>query len=137
MDEIIEYPSGKRIQISNNFYSSEFDCPCGCATTKISKILVQRLQMLRNKIGKAIAINSGYRCAAYQQNLKERGYETAKGTSTHELGTAADVRADLSGLDLEAAARAVGFTSVGVAGSWCHVDTREGVRRWEYASLRR
>lgn len=41
----------------------------------------------------------------------------------------------LTGLELEKAARAVGFKAVGIGHNWVHLDIRmDKERRWEYKS---
>ena len=58
------YEKGKAVQLSENFKSTEFDCHgfgC-CRETKVSLQLVDILQSVRNHFGKAVTINSGYRC---------------------------------------------------------------------------
>ncbi len=132
---LLTYPKGSNDRLSTHFAVSEFACPCPqCTETKIDSDLIDKLQAFRHKAG-PLRVNSGYRCPAYQDELRARGYETSAGPSQHTLGRAADVmRADEGsiGLDLEACARASGFSSVGVGHSWVHVDLRPGYRRWEY-----
>ncbi len=132
------YKKGENAVLSTNFRSSEFDCECKkCTETKIDLDLIIKLEAFRTQVGHPIRINSGYRCQAYQDDLRARGFETSLGPSTHTEGRAADVsRADSgsTGLELEVLARSAGFTSVGVGGHWCHLDLRSGYRRWEYKS---
>ena len=123
------------VQISPNFNSDEFDCPCDkCDHTLIDEDLVSKLQALRDLTGASLHINSGYRCQAHQDALTASGAETAKGVSQHTLGKAADVKVEgLSGPDLEVKARDVGFMAVGVAKTWCHLDLRiDKERTWYY-----
>lgn len=128
----------KDTKISDHFTVKEFLCKCGaCSTCIIDSDLVKRLESLRVLIGAPIRINSGYRCQAYQDALRLQGYETSQGPSTHTLGQAADIECQhlpLIGVELEALARQAGFTSVGVAPIWVHVDLRPGYRRWSYKS---
>lgn len=131
------YSKESNERISDHFRIGEFVCPCtNCKETKIDSDLVDKLEALRKKIGKPLKINSGYRCENYQNELRLRGYETAVGVSQHTEGRAADVMSEdsrLSGTSLEALARSVGFTSIGVGHSWIHCDLRAGYRRWEYS----
>lgn len=120
--------------MSPNFRATEFDCPCGqCTETQIDEDLVSKLQQLRDTAG-SIKINSGYRCANYQEELRKRGYETAKGVSQHELGKAADICiAGLTGPQMEEKAKEL-FKAIGVGRYFVHVDLRDDKeRRWTYA----
>lgn len=134
------YKKGSNAQLSTHFNLREFDCKCThCQETLIDPELINKLEVLRTNLGeKPIRINSGYRCHAYQNELRLRGYETASRTSEHELGRAADVAETSHGIPggtLEKAARLAGFKAVGVGGYWIHVDLREDKeRRWTYAS---
>lgn len=129
-----QYTKGCQDKLSINFKAYEFDCPCTeCKITFIDSDLVSQLQKTRDYFKSKLAITSGYRCTNYQNQLRLRGYETAKGLSQHQLGKAADIANGVaSGAELEEAARASGFTSVGVGKYFIHVDTRPGQRRWFY-----
>jgi uncharacterized protein YcbK (DUF882 family) len=133
---VLQYQKKEGRKLSDHFVSDEFDCPCDkCVVTLIDLSLVERLEQVRAILSAPIRINSGYRCASYQADLRARGYETATGISQHQLGKAADIMSEpLTGLELERAARAAGFKAVGVGGTWAHVDLRDDKdRRWEYA----
>jgi uncharacterized protein YcbK (DUF882 family) len=134
---VLQYKKKEGRKLSDHFISDEWDCPCDkCVFTLIDLTLVERLEQVRALLSAPIRINSGYRCASYQAELKARGYETAVGTSQHELGKAADIMADGSdvpGGTLETLSRQAGFKAVGVGHNWCHVDLRDDKeRRWEY-----
>ena len=45
--------------LSKNFSSLEVMCPCGCGANKISSVLIEKLQKVRNIIGTFIIITSG------------------------------------------------------------------------------
>lgn len=131
------YPKKSGVRLSDHFTSSEFDCPCSnCDETQIADELLQKLGRMREKLGEPLRINSGYRCRAYQSELKARGYETAAGVSQHELGNAADIMASDSetpGTVLEVLAQNAGFKAIGVGHAWIHVDLRDDKnRRWTY-----
>lgn len=136
MTTIYDNSKDKDTKISDHFTVKEFLCHCGaCSTCIIDDDLIGRLESLRIFTGAPIRINSGYRCQAHQDALRLQGLETSTGPSTHTLGQAADIECkSLSGSELEALARIAGFTSVGVASMWVHVDLRPGYRRWSYKS---
>lgn len=133
------YPKGSKAKIGKHFTAQEFDCPCsGCSYTFVHPLLIARLDKLRDLIGAKVVIDKGggYRCDYYQQQLREKGYETAKGRSQHQDGKAADIRSDSrSGADLTVFAAEAGFCAIGTAKDWIHVDTRsDGLRRWAYSA---
>lgn len=129
------YPKGSLERISEHFAAKEFDCPCSnCARTWIDDLLPKRLDAMREQAGSAILITSGYRCEKHQDELKAKGYETASGLSTHEMGKAADIRTGKhSGAELETLARNAGIRAVGIGKTWIHIDLRgPEMRRWFY-----
>ncbi len=131
----IKYTKGSSARVGRHFKAHEFDCPCThCEGTSIDPELVKLLDKLRDALRSPIQITSAYRCDWYQSDLKRRGYETAKGLSTHQMGQAADLLSgSLTGAELEAAARKVGFRAVGVGKKFVHVDMRSDKdRRWKY-----
>ena len=56
--------------LSKNFSSLEVMCPCGCGANKISSILIEKLQKVRDIIGTSIIITSGVRCEFYNTSIK-------------------------------------------------------------------
>lgn len=82
------YKKGVKVQLAQNFKSTEFDCNGkGCCTeTPIHDNLIMVLQEVRDHFGKSVKINSGYRCEVY--NKKVSGAST---NSKHKLGLAADI----------------------------------------------
>lgn len=74
-------------KLSANFIVHEFDCE---GDIIISEVLIDYLQVLRNRWGKYLKVNSGYRSDAKQAALKAQGYKTAS-TSPHIQGMAADL----------------------------------------------
>lgn len=121
-----KYTRGKSVQLSKNFRSVEFDCKCGkCKDTLIDEKLVTLLQKLRDKIGKPIIINSGFRCAAHNKAV---GGAT---TSQHTIGKAADIR--VTGIlpsTIASHCEAIGFDGIGRYSTFTHVDTRGYKARW-------
>jgi zinc D-Ala-D-Ala carboxypeptidase len=104
-----------------NFSASEFECPC-CGESKMSRITIVRLQLIRDEYGKRFAPVSGggYRCEAF---------DGKKGT--HTLGQAIDPgipREDM--YEFLALAIKHGFTGIGLkqkGGRWqMHIDDCEG-----------
>ena len=80
---------------------------------------LDRLEALRAKLGRPIVISSGYRSPEY--NAKVSG--TGK-TGPHTTGRAADIKVNggRERFELVEAALALGFTGIGVANGFVHVD---------------
>ena len=109
------------MKITPNFDSTEFTCKCGCGRNKINERFVERLQMLRNKIGAPINVTSGFRCPTH--SIRVGGsYNDA-----HTLGIAADIYVNgLSSLQLARYAEELGFGGIGIIDNKCvHVDIRD------------
>ncbi|MBR1781889.1 MAG: peptidase M15 [Bacteroidales bacterium] len=75
------------------FKMSEFACRCGCevpasARENIEGLVSAVLDPVRERLGKAIYVNSGYRCSKH--NLKVGGAKA----SQHIKGEAADIRCE-------------------------------------------
>lgn len=73
--------------VSKHFKVREFACKDGSKVVMISRILVEILEKLREKIGEEIYINSGFRTPTH--NKKVGG----AALSYHQFGMAADIRA--------------------------------------------
>jgi hypothetical protein len=136
---IREYAKGVPFQVSEHFLSTEYDCHCtyvDCKVTLIDEELVEKDEKLRAYLGIALVIDSGFRCHAHQQDLRDKGLETSKGISSHEKGMASDKWASgKGGVELSRAAQKVGFKNIGVAPGWIHTDTRAGKRVWFYCGV--
>lgn len=88
----------------------------------MSESFLLKLDELRDKCGFAFKINSGYRDPSHPEEKKK----PSPGQHCH--GIAADVQA-LSGshkFTIIKHALALGFTGIGVAKTYVHLDTRQG-----------
>ena len=135
----MKFKKHSNTRISAHFVSSEFECPCNhpsCVDQEISDSLIKKLEDLRVEFDLPISINSGYRCAEKQQDLRDQGYETATGKSTHELGKAVDIRpTDLSNMKDLGKLLPKYFKAIGTAKTFFHVDERDDKeRRWSYSA---
>lgn len=74
-------------QVSRHFRAKEFACKDGCKFVLISKILLQLLEGLRERIGEEIYINSGFRTPNHNKAVG------GALLSYHQYGMAADIRA--------------------------------------------
>lgn len=122
-----KYTKGKAVQLSKNFKSTEFDCKCGnCATTLVDQALVELLQKIRDHFGKALVINSGYRCNAHNKAI---GGAT---NSQHTYGKAADIVVKgVVAADVYKYADSIGTRGLGKYNTFTHVDTRSKKARWQ------
>jgi uncharacterized protein YcbK (DUF882 family) len=107
--------------MTKNFKRSEFACKC-CGLDTIDAELVNQLQILRDRIGRPIHVNSGIRCEAHNREVG------GKPNSQHLLGKAADIR--VAGMRTRELVSHVvempAFRGVGTYGTFVHVDIREG-----------
>ena len=84
---MINFKKNQDIQLTKNFNSKEIQCKCqglDCVNQKISKEHMEKLQTLRDRVGK-LKITSAFRCEAH--NKKVGG----SSKSTHKLGLATDI----------------------------------------------
>ena len=112
-------------QLTKNFNSSEFECSCSrCKEVKIDMDHVRKLQKLRDDLGAAIHITSGYRCPEHNEEIG--GAEN----SQHKYGTATDIK--VSGMDASEVADACEhFNGLGRYDTFTHVDSRTSKARWD------
>ena len=111
--------------VSKNFSRKEFACKCGCAYDTVDARLIHFLEMIRERFGAPVKINSGCRCSSY--NMKVGGSLH----SQHLLGRAADIVVD--GVPPDAVAdyaESIGAPGVGRYATFTHIDSRNTVSRW-------
>lgn len=114
-------------KLAPHFRVREFACSDGTDTVFVSDELVQALEKIRTRLGKAVHINSGYRTETKNRAVGGAAY------SRHKYGLAADISvAGVSpGVVAAAAEEALaGGGGIGVYGSFVHVDVRPGRSRW-------
>ena len=131
---LITFDKNENVQLNQYFNSNEFQCQCSnleCKEQTIAEQLLKDLVDLREAFGAPVTITSGFRCHKHQIELAAGGAETAVGTSQHELGNAADIKAvDMTKLFNEAAKI---FLAIGTSKRFLHVDLRsDKIRRWPY-----
>jgi len=77
--------------LSKNFSKLGIMCPCGCGANKISSVLIEKLQKVRNIIGLPIIITSGVRCEFYNASLKNSSINSSHIPDSYGLGQAVDI----------------------------------------------
>ena len=123
-----------------NFAEREFRCRCGCGRAEMAADFLDRLQAIRDRLGRPLAVSSGCRCPDYNARVSTTGRD-----GPHTTGRAADIA--VAGADaefVESVARALGMTGRGVkqhgpwAGRFLHLDNIESggkhprPRLWSY-----
>lgn len=104
------------------FTRQEFTCKCGrpeCdALTDVAPALLERLNRVRELVGRPLTITSGLRCPVW--NIKEGGVQD----SEHLTGEAADVRCagSVERYELLRHGFAAGFARIGVGKTFVHLD---------------
>ncbi|WP_053955088.1 YcbK family protein [Inediibacterium massiliense] len=108
------------MNVSKNFKLSEFVCKEGKNEVIYDYRLIRLLQEMRDKIGRPMIINSGYRSPSY--NKKVGGSPR----SQHVLGKAVDIRVNgFSPEEIAKIATKMGFTGIGVYKKFTHLDVRD------------
>jgi uncharacterized protein YcbK (DUF882 family) len=138
---------GERFKMGDHFSSSEFECQCSyksCVEQKISKELIDKLNLVRIEMGSPLYITSGFRCFKHQCDLrnevnsgKTKLTVVASTVSQHELGNAADISPRvITMIKLRKIIEKL-FDTIGLAKTFYHVDIRplktDGSKRiWKY-----
>lgn len=126
MANIKSFKRGDKTKLSANFSVKEFECKCGkCEETLINLDHVQRLQQLRDDLGRSITINSAYRCLAHNTAI---GGEK---DSQHMKGNATDITVRGMSPD-EVADSCEKFDGLGRYDTFTHIDSRGKRARWDF-----
>jgi len=106
---ILKYNRDENKQLTSNFNTSELQCKCGvCKEQLLDMELVNKLQELRNLVGKPIIVTSCYRDTDY--NARIGGVSN----SYHTQGKACDIYVEgLSVEQLAKSAKQIGFSGIG------------------------
>ena len=112
--------------LSKNFSRLEVQCPCGCGANKISSVLIEKLQKVRNIIGRPIVITSGVRCEFYNASIKA-SMSSSHIPDDHGIGNAVDIACTTSKYRYELVQVAQKFfkrigISGGSYGGFIHLD---------------
>ncbi|MGG5825949.1 YcbK family protein [Aeromonas salmonicida] len=112
---------------SKSFTAKELRCKCKlCNQNKPHQVTpdaLGRLQQLRDRVNRPLAITSAYRCPMHPEEAKKAS------PGQHAKGTAFDIAvADGSQrMQIVKAAIELGFNGIGIAKTFVHVDCRSGI----------
>jgi len=122
--------------LSTNFWSKEFRCPCQkCRRKKVrvSSLLLFKLEMVKMAFdGKPVIILSGNRCP--EENKRVGGHPNSAHVPKPD-GEGSDVKIKgVKPLDIGLAAEKIGGLRIGIAKTYCHLDVRppSPSRFWVY-----
>jgi uncharacterized protein YcbK (DUF882 family) len=125
-DEMDIQPKKKAIMTSH-FSEKELACPC-CGAYHLSEPLLERLESLREIIGKPLTLKSAYRCKKHNSQIG------GSPNSQHLLGKTVDISTkNLNATEkhsLMSAASELGFNGVGVYPTFFHLDMRDDRKIW-------
>ena len=105
------------------FKESEFQrCSPACSLQDMRQDFMDKLDAVRERAGIPLVLSSAYRSVAHEKKMGRAG------TSAHTLGCAADIRCNTDGnrFAIIAAAVSLGFTRIGVAKTFVHLDVSAG-----------
>jgi uncharacterized protein YcbK (DUF882 family) len=108
-------------KVGMHFKVKEFACKDGSQVVFIDSYLVSILDILRNKVGKPVIINSGYRTPKRNEEVGGAKY------SYHMRGMAADIRVNgMSAKEIANELNAIIPNECGIITykTWVHIDTR-------------
>ena len=114
------------MNVGKNFKVREFACKDGSQAVFIDTHLVAILDILRNKIGKPVIINSGYRTPEWNTKCGGAKY------SYHMRGMAADIRVNkMTPKQVASILNEIIPNECGIIvySGWIHIDTRSNKYR--------
>lgn len=112
-----------------HFKISEFDCS-HTGRNEMQESFLMKLDHLRDRCGFPFVITSGYRDPTHPIEAKKVK------PGTHSEGIAADISAHTGQMKyvIVQHAIALGFTGIGIAKTFVHVDTRSAIPLiWDYS----
>ena len=104
---------------TKNFPPKEMACKCGCGVATMDHQFMMKLQKMRDALGFALPVTSGFRCKNHPEEMKKDK------PGSHSVGHAADIRQPSARRRYEIliVALEVGMVGIGVSGGGIiHVD---------------
>jgi len=120
----------ERVKMYKHFRLEEFNCTHTTANM-MDEAFLTRLDMLRGQCGFAFRITSGYRDITHPSERNK-----PNGGGTHTQGIACDIAVSngVERMTIVKKALEMGFTGIGVASSFIHLDMRTTTPvMWTYA----
>lgn len=123
---LITFERGKREKLTKNFQYCEWDCKCGCSPTKHDTELSNKMQILRDYVGKPILLTSPYRCPSHNKRVG------GGSRSFHMDGKACDfIIEGVNVWEIGKICEAIGFNGIGVYDDgYVHADVRPDSARY-------
>lgn len=121
-------------QARPNFAWAELRCKCGCGAQWISPGALDKLQALRDRIGKPVVVHSAARCPAYNRRVggapqSQHISVASKPSRAFDVSVAGMTPADVARIAAE-----VGFDGIGLYDTFTHMDDRGYPARWDMRS---
>ena len=120
------FNKGENVQLSKNFHLSEWECRCNysdCLEVPVNMDHIEKLQLLRDFVGKLVNITSGHRCVKHNKDVG--GVEE----SQHVKGNATDIKVPaVTPAKLQDMCE--NFDGLGRYKTFTHVDSRGYKARW-------
>ncbi len=112
--------------LSKNFSHYEVQCSCGCGASWVSPKLLEKLQHVRDVVGKPMTITSGVRCEAFNSSIKG-SLVSSHMPDADGMGLAVDIACTTSKARYEMVDVAIKFfRRIGIAGehsgNFIHLD---------------
>ena len=76
--------------LSKNFSRYDMQCSCGCGTSLVSPKLIEKLQHVRDILGKSMTITSGVHCESFNASIKG-SLVSSRIPDSDRIGLAADI----------------------------------------------
>ncbi|WP_430010337.1 D-Ala-D-Ala carboxypeptidase family metallohydrolase [Methylophaga lonarensis] len=117
------------MQLSANFWRSEFACKCGCGFDTVDAELIPVLQSVRDYFNSPVTVTSGARCVDHNRRVG------GAARSQHLFGRAADIQVQgHSPKEVQdwLVANYEGRLGIGFNSRFTHIDTRNNAARFNY-----
>jgi Peptidase M15. len=112
--------------LTKNFSHYEVQCICGCGVSWVNPRLIEKLQHVRDVLGKPITITSGVRCESFNSSIKG-SLVSSHMPDADGMGLAVDIACTSSKTRYELVDVAIKFfRRIGIAGehsgNFIHLD---------------
>lgn len=107
------------LNYSEYFSADEIVCRCGCDTIMVHPGLIAKIDMFRERTGKPVRINSGYRCEKHNKKIG------GKKNSSHLKGLAVDIHMEKKDQKKFRPIIRTLFNRIGWGANFIHLDIDE------------